>query len=387
MSISDNNDLFDIEIEDTEEEWRITKPWDPKYIRITTKHFTVRELCLQIADGDIDLSPDFQRSFVWSKKQQIRLIESILLGIPLPALYFNLDNEGKIQVIDGVQRLTTINAFFFDQLVLERRHLEYLVDFDQCAISSLDVATKKRFSSTQLVAHVIEPQTPDEVKYDIFNRVNTGGTRLTSQEIRHSMSKPRSRAFLHSLVSLRSFDEATQFAFWDGARSYRNSQRMADLEMALRFCAFRSVSIEDYVMFPSLDAFLVDFTKLLDGRPSMIDVQVSLDELHFLFDRAMQNCAVILGEAAFRWWPLDASRRGPINRAVFESQSLALADWPLSELTPHRDELVQRLRLLFDDPAYASSVKSGTGDASKVFTRLRSTSDVVREVIGRGPDD
>lgn len=381
MSDSRNNDLFEIESEDSENEWRITKPWDPKFIRITTKHFTVRELCLQIQDGDIDLSPDFQRSFVWSKKQQVRLVESILLGIPLPAFYFNLDNEGRIQVIDGVQRLTTINAFFSGNLILDRKNLEYLVDLDHSSIESMDVATRKRFSSTQLVAHVIEPQTPEEVKYDIFNRVNTGGTRLTAQEIRHSMSKQRSRNFLQDLVSLDSFDKATQYAFWDGGRSYRNSQRMADVEMALRFCAFRSVSIHEYAEYSSLDAFLVAFTKLLDGFPSHFEADINLNELISYFDNAMVNCAEILGDAAFRWWPLDAPRRGPINRAIFESQSLALAGWSRHQLRPHIDRLQHEFRSLFDDYEYASSVRSGTGDVGKVHTRLARTRMMVEDIV------
>lgn len=383
MSTGDNDDLFSIEAEDVDNEWVITKPWDPKYIRITTKHFTVRELCLQIQDGDIDLSPDFQRSFVWSKKQQIRLIESVLLGIPLPAFYFNLDNDGKIQVIDGVQRLTTISEFFFDRLTLEARHLEYLVDFNHCTISSVDAATRKRFSSTQLVAHVIEPQTPEEVKYDIFNRVNTGGTRLTAQEIRHSMSKPRSRDFLQALVSLPSFGAATQDAFIDTSGAYRASMRMADLEMALRFCAFRSISVEDYALFPSLDAFLVEFTKLLDGQHSHINYTVDLSELYDAFDSSMKNCAQVLGEGAFRWWPLDAQRRGPINRAVFESQSLALADWTSSQLAPHTGRLLYEFRHLFEDVEYASSVRAGTGDPGKVATRLRTARRLVEYIVGK----
>jgi Protein of unknown function DUF262 len=145
------------------------KPWDPKHIRITTKNFTVREIYTQIEDNDLDLAPDFQRSFVWKISQQIRLIESILLGIPLPAFYFNQDSLGAHQVIDGVQRLTTVKHFMSDNLVLEEPHLEYLKALRGLSYSTLDPATRRRFAGTQIVAHVIEPQTPDEVKYDIFS--------------------------------------------------------------------------------------------------------------------------------------------------------------------------------------------------------------------------
>jgi hypothetical protein len=159
-----------IEPEETGGEEPIVKPWDPKHIRITTKNFTIREIFTQIEDGDLDLAPDFQRSFVWKDSQQIRLIESVLLGIPLPAFYFNQDALGAHQVIDGVQRLTTVKLFMSDKLALDVHHLEYLTALQGLRYSTLDPATRRRFAGTQIVAHIIEPQTPDEVKYDIFNR-------------------------------------------------------------------------------------------------------------------------------------------------------------------------------------------------------------------------
>jgi len=113
--------------------------------------------------------------------------------------------------------------------------------------STLEPATRRRFAGTQIVAHVIEPQTPDEVKYDIFNRVNTGGSPLTAQEIRHCMSKTRSRHFLKALVESPNFDKALGDVFWNKDSTgnlVRDNLRMSDREMALRFCAFRSVRLQ-----------------------------------------------------------------------------------------------------------------------------------------------
>jgi hypothetical protein len=253
------------------------KPWNPDDIRITTKNFTIREIYTQIQDkaldqekeldNELDLAPEFQRSFVWNIKQQIRLIETILLGIPLPAFYFNQDKDGAQQVIDGVQRLTTIKRFMSDQLELKEECLEYLSPLKGSTFSTLDTATKRRFSNTQIVAHVIEPQTPDGVKYDIFNRVNTGGSPLTAQEIRHCMSKTRSRNFLRKLVENDSFDVATGEFFWSKNSEgewVRDSKRMADREMALRFCAFYIKPLDEYAEASSLDSFLLDFSRWLD---------------------------------------------------------------------------------------------------------------------------
>ncbi|MFG1313123.1 DUF262 domain-containing protein [Xanthobacter autotrophicus] len=362
-----------------------TKPWDPKLIRITTKNFTIREIYSQIDEGELDLAPDFQRSFVWSKRQQTRLIESILLGIPLPAFYFNQDSSGAHQVIDGVQRLTTVSKFMSGRLSLNEQDLEYLTSLAGQDFNTLDSVVRRRFSGTQIVAHVIEPQTPDEVKYDIFNRVNTGGSPLTAQEIRHCMSKSRSREFLKALVESPSFDQATGGVFWSrdatGA-SVRDNHRMSDREMALRFCAFKNLPIERYTQSSSLDAFLLEYTRLMDGLASALEPVPDLESLAASFDRAMVNANQILGPAAFRRWALGAPRRGPINRAVFESQSIALSEYSLEALAPHKEAIVDAFRRLFDNPSYDSSVRSGTGDVRKLERRLVEPLRVLREIVG-----
>ncbi|MDF5809950.1 DUF262 domain-containing protein [Pseudomonas aeruginosa] len=208
-------DYFDhVEIEDTSRGDAAAKPWDPTKIRITTKHFSLRDVVDQINDKEIYLSPDFQRDYIWKERQRTRLIESILLGIPLPAFYFNQDIDGTYQVVDGVQRLSTVARFMQDKHTLAEQDLEYLINLDGTTYSTLSPAELRRFRSTQIVVHVIEPQTPDEVKYDIFSRVNTLGSPLSAQEIRHAMSKSRSRDLLKKLSEMKEFDEATEWQYW-----------------------------------------------------------------------------------------------------------------------------------------------------------------------------
>lgn len=134
-----------VDDEDTGRGNAYVKPWDPGKIRITTKHFSLRDVVDQIGENDIDLSPDFQRDFVWKQRQRTRLVESILLGIPLPAFYFNQDNNGKYQVVDGVQRLSTISSFMNDAHVLDQIDLEYLTDLHGSKYSKLDLAALRRF--------------------------------------------------------------------------------------------------------------------------------------------------------------------------------------------------------------------------------------------------
>lgn len=357
----------------------VMKPWNPDDIRITTKAFSLRELNTQIIECELDLAPDFQRAFVWKDEQQIRLVESILLGIPLPAFYFNQDETGAHQVIDGVQRLTTIKRFMADELELTEERLEYLKALTGQTYSTLDPTIRRRFAGTQIVAHVIEPQTPDEVKYDIFSRVNTGGSDLKPQEIRHCMSKATSRDFLQRLVESEHFDQAMGDLFWSKEPSgewVRNNRRMADREMALRFCAFYSTPIEDYALSNSLDGYLLEFNRQLDQQS-----RKKLEAMEAAFNQAMENCYTIFGEWAFRRWALDTDRRGPVNRAIFESQAVAMADYSIAELTPHKRAIKKEFRTLFSDPTYDNAVRFGTGAFRKVERRITMPREILARIV------
>jgi Protein of unknown function DUF262 len=273
-SDADRPDQDEVGEEDSGRSEEGVKPWDPGKIRITTKAFSLRDVVDQIREAEVDLSPDFQRDFVWKEKQRTRLIESILLGIPLPAFYFNQDNDGTYQVVDGVQRLSTISLFMRDEHALGSADLEYLLQLDGATFSRLPPAASRRIRSTQIVVHVIEPQTPDDVKYDIFSRVNTLGSPLSAQEIRHEMSKSRSRLFLKSLTDMEKFDEATEFQFWkrDAANKWiPDGHRMTNRELVLRFCAFTNYSDTHYRESASLDAFFDGIHQKIGqsiGRPA-----------------------------------------------------------------------------------------------------------------------
>src|SRR5882757_2270184 len=199
-------DVFDghatgIEVEDPgEDNARIQRPWNPDQIRVNTSQFSLRNILDQIDEGSIELAPDFQRLQVWRTDQKSLLVESLLLQIPLPAFYFAEDTDGSFRVVDGLQRLSTLHAFVRggdNGFALGR--LEHLNDLKDLRFSDLPVPSQRRINNTQLIVNVIDPTTPRGVTYEIFKRINTGGTPLNAQEIRHCMSSPRSRDILHRL--------------------------------------------------------------------------------------------------------------------------------------------------------------------------------------------
>ena len=347
----------------------IEHPWDPEDIRVSTRNFSLRNTIDMIIEGGLDLAPDFQRLHVWRPVQKVQLIESVLLQIPLPAFYFAEDSTGVMQVVDGVQRLSTINDFVTgdpDQgggfpLV----GLEYLSDVKGQRFNDLPAVWKRRIYNTQIVAHVIEPSTPPAVMYDIFRRINTGGTPLRAQEIRHCVSKKRSRAFLRELVETTAFDTAT-------SGKLKDHRRMVDRELALRFVAFWWCRPEGYLTSDSLESFLLRATRSLDDEREIGDTD--LVDIRSAFERGLALAHDVFGEYAFRKWPDGDDRLVPINRALFETWTVELARIDQAVLRENAEKVKDFARQgMLSDPNYIQSISSATGSVRSVQTRFEKT--------------
>lgn len=345
------------------------KPWNPDDIRVSTKTFSLRNILDLIDENDLELAPDFQRNRVWKTWQKSRLIESILLQIPLPAFYFAEDANGMMRVVDGLQRLSTVHDFVRIK-AFSLTDLEYLDAIQGESFDNLPAAMQRRIHNAQIVVHVIDPTTPASVKYDIFKRINTGGSPLNAQEIRHCMSLARSRDFLKLCAETQEFKLAT------GGTLYQHI-RMGDREVVLRYCAFRRLGVEGYVQAGSIDAFLESTTAMLDNP-----VKIPDSELNQLFDdfrAAMVKSHDIFGEHAFRKWPRGTTTRLPINRPLFETWSVVLSDFSDSDLMSRKDAIVEAARdLMTDDRAYIDAITASTGSADKVRLRFARTEDAAR---------
>ena len=360
----------DPEVEPDDEEFHdIDDPWDPEDIRVSTRNFSLRNIIDMIAERGLDLAPDFQRLHVWKPVQRVHLIESVLLQIPLPAFYFAEDATGVMQVVDGVQRLSTINDFVTGD---PRRGggfplvgLEYLSDVKGKRFSDLPAVWKRRIHNTQIVAHVIEPSTPAAVMYDIFRRINTGGTPLKAQEIRHCVSKQRSRAFLKELAATTAFEIAT-------TGKLKNHRRMVDRELALRFVAFWCYGPEGYLRSDSLESFLLRVTRSLDDGREISDL--ALVDIGSAFERGLTLAHEVFGEHAFRKWPTGLDRLAPINRALFETWTVELARADQDVVRENTEEIRDLARRgMASDTNYIQSVSSATGDVRAVQMRFQKT--------------
>jgi hypothetical protein len=310
------------ELEDEDDE----APYDPDKIRVDTKQFSLHQIYEMISRGDINLTPDFQRNLVWDNQRKSRLIESILMRIPLPMFYFAQDEEGRISVVDGLQRLSTIRDFMDNHFPL--RKLEYLNDkcggkvyTDENPNKAIDAKYYRWFNMTQITVNVIDPSSPFKLKYDIFRRINTGGQPLNAQEIRNCLSSDNLRIVLRDMTMLESFKEATGYSVKD--------VRMEAQELALRFIMFHKKYIAD----KTLDNYSGNIESELNTLTETLSKDKKFDYSIYvaLFDKAMQNAYHLFGRYCFRKCKVEHinydAYRQLINKAIFVSWSVLLSEY------------------------------------------------------------
>jgi hypothetical protein len=343
----------------------IDQPFDPDRIDVTTRNPTVDLLLSRIRSGTIDLEPDFQRRRgIWTDQRQSRLIESMLLRIPLPTLYAAEDADERWAIVDGIQRLTAILRFIEPEAMntkpLHLSGLEYLgKQYSNAGFHDLPGRLQTRLRETELVLHLIRQGTPEEVKYNIFARINTGGMPLSAQELRHALIAGPIRARLKALAESTEFVSATSGSIRD--------ERMADREMVLRFIAFYLQPAKEYTS-QDFDDFL---RKAMHESNALSATAWQTVEGDF---RASMNAAkAIFGVFAFRKLYSLGGDRYPINKALFDTISGNLAkltDVERQRLVKNREGVMTAFVELMSNHDFDSSISQGTGDVAKVRLRF-----------------
>lgn len=345
----------------------IIEPFDPTKIRVATIASTADLLIARIRNNEIDLSPDFQRhGGIWNEGAQSRLIESMLIKIPLPAFYVDATDDNQWLVVDGLQRLTTLKRFVIDQ-TLKLTGMEFLTQFNGKHFEDLPRVYQRRILETQFTVYQIEKGTPAGVKFNIFRRINTGGLPLSAQEIRHALNQGPVIELLRKLAHSPEFKRATNHSI--------RSERMADMEYALRFLAFVLTSYNDYSA-KDFDSFLNDAMKNLNHKP-----QHDLDALALRFQRAMIAAYELFGVHAFRkpGYPLR-----PINKPLFEVWSVnldRLSDVQLQTLIVRKAAVEEKLMQLFESYKFNNAISLSTGNTSKVKYRFSRIENLIAEVL------
>ncbi len=351
-----------IEKEDTG--WSM-KPFNPNNIKVRLQPITINLMMERIRYKEINLNTDFQRKEgLWKDPQQSRLIESILIRLPLPVFYFDGSNPNKWLVIDGLQRLTSLKRFIIDK-DLKLKNLEFLHQLEGKGWDDLKRPQQRQINETTLQCYVVE-EGEEDVKFNIFKRINTGGLILSDQEIRHAMHQDVA-GFLKKLAESNEFVKAT--------RGKVSPDRMLDRDFVNRFLAFYLFNQEkDYTYEDDLDTFM---NRALDKVSTLSEREQNNIEQRFKL--AMITAITIFGDAAF----CKQSDYKRINKALFEVIAVSFARLDDSQ----RNKLIRK-KTLFNDLYYkailsefGNSLTSNTGGKSNIALRHRTFGKIVDQVL------
>lgn len=354
-------------------EEEIVEPFNPKDVDIISQPMVISNIVEQLKYEDILLEPDFQRHpDLWSPKQQSRLIESLIIKIPLPTFYFDSTKDDKLIVVDGLQRLYAIKRFMVleredpDRLVLT--DLEYLQEYEGKIFEELPPGIQRRIKSQTLTAYIIRPGTPDKVRTSIFTRINTGGLTLEPAEIKNSVYRGQAANLLKELAHSDEFIKAT--------RNKIDSSRMLDCEFVNRFLAFYLLGIKNYS--GNLEDYLNNVMSRLQSESKSTIEKCRVD-----FLKAMKYSSDIFGDIAFRKLNKD-ERYGRINKPLYDSITVNLAKLSIDDcekLLRKKNTLLEKYNILLKDQKFIDIITSGTAAIINVKGRYKTIHKLFQEVL------
>lgn len=323
-------------------------------------------------DGEIDIHPEFQRFFRWKATQKTRLIESILLGIPVPPIFVAQREDGIWDVVDGLQRLSTIYEFVgilknadgskHPPLILEEtKYLPSLKgkkweDPDD-KDNSLSDSQRRDIKRSKIAVSIVMKESDEKSKYELFQRLNSGGSALTPQEIRNCLMvkiRPELHAWLTELVKHDSFQETIMV-------NERLRSEQYDVELALRFIILRRLENNSITGLKDVSEFITD--KMVDLAK---DKAFDFEEEKRIFIETFDSLNRTVGSNAFRRYEPTTNRySGAFSISAFEAIAIGLAS-PEGGNRIEDNELEPRIKELWSNREFTESWGAGKSASSRI---------------------
>jgi len=329
-----------------------TTPLRDRKLQTNPFDFVVSSITLQIGDGSIVLQDQFQRRRVWNDVKSSRLIESLVLNVPIPVCYFAEIDDGAYAVVDGQQRLTSIYRFLDNQFAL--RGLRVRPDLNRKRFHQLPPADQRIIKARTIRCIVILKESHPDIRFDVFERLNTATVSLNRQELRNSTY----RGTLNDLI-IKLCDNPTLLKI---RKAETPDKRMRDAELILRFLAFHFGGA----------AFRSGFTRHLDkyldaGRKLS---EISISEHRRAFEDTIKKAFDVFGDEAFRRVDPQGVPESQINSAVFDALMLTFAQIDESVLQRQRQTVREAYHVACRDPDFLDAISRATRDTSRLNSRL-----------------
>ncbi|RYD85820.1 MAG: DUF262 domain-containing protein [Verrucomicrobiaceae bacterium] len=318
---------------------------------IRTESRTVFDVVRRIDSGGVVLNPEFQRDFIWPIDVQSKLIESVMMRIPLPVFYLAEDEQGRTIVVDGLQRLSTFHHFLHGGLRLQLPHQELL---HKKKFSDLTPKLQNRVEDCNLVLYIIDAKVPERARLDIFERVNSG-IPLTRQQMRNCLYSGPATAFLKQHAKSDAFQIATGGSLKSGT--------MRDREFVNRFCAFKLLDINDYR--GDMDEFLARALRRMNTMS-----QDALAQLGQSLQTALVNNWELFGKHSFRKHSPASGDRTVINASLWDVMSTGLAGVGQNIVVQQIEVIRERFYELMRDPVFIDAITYSPNSTNKVHARF-----------------
>lgn len=342
------------------------------------KDFSIREFLILKQDGELVLQPDYQRNFVATEQIASKLVESILLDVPIPVVYLAEEVNGNFSVIDGQQRLTSFISFlegkYPDGKPFKLSSLKILPELNRKTFTDLDAEAQKKIRSTTIHSIIIKKESNEDIKFEIFERLNTGSTKLNEDEIRNTVYRGHYVSLLARLSENPTFHELV--------RKDTFKKRMIYRGMILRFLALSEKSYINYRS--SMKQFC---------NKELRENQYLSAEKEKEYEKRFLHCVdlvkIVFGDKAFRRYvpgeegQLGNWSTGQINMALYDLQMVGFTTFSKHEVLSKADFIREGLlELMTNHPKFQELITWQTSNTEYLKNRFKIYMNLLEKIVG-----
>ena len=340
---------------------------DTKKVYTVIKDYPLSIIKEMFDDGDIIPQPDYQRDYIMDDKKASKLIESVILQIPIPTVYLCEESDGTLSIIDGQQRLTSFVKFLKNEFSL--KNLEEYSDFNGKKFADLDKTIQRAIKNTSIHSIVIKKES-QKLKYEIFARLNQGATSLKPQELRNCIY----RGSFNNMLEEISKSNKT-LAFLMGTENNRKSYQ----EIILRYFALKNYQEYSSSIAKTLNLYM---------EKHQNDSKEDIEQLKKEFNSNIDIIKQVLGNDAFMGY--DRAKGKMTNKfsgSIYDSIIIGFSRFNNHDIMAHSDEIRQEIKeMKMNDPEYQDYTYAATGSKGRVIGRIMKVYDLLSKIIGKKGD-
>ena len=341
---------------------------DDKQVFTKTADFPLSTLREMVDDGDIIPNPDYQRDYVYNDKQASKLVESVLMGIPIPTIYLCLEEDNTYSVIDGQQRITSLVKYLKNEFALSG--LQELNELNGKCYKDLPKDIQKKLKSSSLSTISLLKQS-SELKYEIFARLNQGAVKLNPQELRNCIYRG---TFNNMLSDIATSNPHLKSLFHD------DNNRKTYQERILRFFALRNYQDYKSSMLKTMNSYMDQHRN--DGEE---DIKVAKT----IFNNTIDIIKQVLGNDAFM--AFDRNKGTTLEKfsgSVYDSIIIPFSFFDKHSLITHADKIREAvMKVKKEDEAYREDTYAATGSRVRVIRRIQTIYNLILSITGKSSTD